>query len=145
LASTLPLYVKVINTGSIKLALTKADAVAGTNLLDIDGDGNSNQYFTTSILEINGHGNNNQRIMLANDGLDHNTALDNKAHFVAVFGLGGNLDGSGNDQAAHSGWVRKVVGQGGRAGRVQYETLVAMGMTPANSGDAADDTQFPDD
>lgn len=29
--------------------------------------------------------------------------------------------------AAHSGWVLRTVGQGGRAGRVQYETLVAMG------------------
>ena len=29
--------------------------------------------------------------------------------------------------AAHAGWVLRTVGQGGRAGRVQYETLVAMG------------------
>ena len=29
--------------------------------------------------------------------------------------------------AAHAGWVRRVVGTGGRAGRVQEETLVAMG------------------
>lgn len=29
--------------------------------------------------------------------------------------------------AAHSGWVLRTVGTGGRAGRVQYETLVAMG------------------
>ncbi len=29
--------------------------------------------------------------------------------------------------AAMAGWVMKTEGQGGRAGRVQYETLVAMG------------------
>ena len=29
--------------------------------------------------------------------------------------------------AAHTGWVLRTVGTGGRAGRVQYETLVAMG------------------
>lgn len=29
--------------------------------------------------------------------------------------------------AAHAGWVRRVVGTGGRAGRIQEETLVAMG------------------
>lgn len=29
--------------------------------------------------------------------------------------------------AAHAGWVRRIVGTGGRAGRVQEETLVAMG------------------
>jgi hypothetical protein len=29
--------------------------------------------------------------------------------------------------AAHTGWVLRTVGEGGRAGRVQYETLVAFG------------------
>jgi hypothetical protein len=38
-------------------------------------------------------------------------------------------------RAAHAGWVNRVVGSGGRAGRVQYETLVAMGSM---SGDAED-------
>jgi len=37
--------------------------------------------------------------------------------------------------AAHSGWVLRTVGQGGRAGRVTYETLVAMGSM---TGDAED-------
>jgi len=43
----------------------------------------------------------------------------------------------------HSGWVRRVVGTGGRAGRVQYETLVAMGRTAAEMGDL-EDTVFED-
>ena len=34
---------------------------------------------------------------------------------------------SGARTAGHAGWVRRVVGTGGRAGRVQEETLVAMG------------------
>lgn len=42
---------------------------------------------------------------------------------------------------AHAGWVKRTPGTGGRNGRVQYETLVAMGSI---SGDAADDTQLPD-
>lgn len=37
--------------------------------------------------------------------------------------------------AAHAGWVLRTVGEGGRAGRVQYETLVAMGSL---TGDAED-------
>jgi hypothetical protein len=54
---------------------------------------------------------------------------------------------------AHAGWVLRTEGTGGRAGRVQYETLVAMGSlgaqtaaygTPANVADAADDTFLPD-
>lgn len=53
---------------------------------------------------------------------------------------------------AHAGWVLRTVGSGGRAGRVQYETLVAMGSLGAQSaayGTAAlvsdaEDTIFPD-
>lgn len=43
--------------------------------------------------------------------------------------------------AAHAGWVRRTVGTGGRAGRVQTEVLVAMGSI---TGDQADDIQYPD-
>lgn len=42
---------------------------------------------------------------------------------------------SGARPAAHAGWVLRTVGTGGRAGRVQEETLVAMGSM---SGDAED-------
>ena len=43
--------------------------------------------------------------------------------------------------SAHSGWVKRTVGTGGRAGRVQYETLVAMGSI---TDDQADDIEFKD-
>ena len=43
--------------------------------------------------------------------------------------------------SAHAGWVKRTVGTGGRAGRVQYETLVAMGSITA---DQADDIEFKD-
>lgn len=41
---------------------------------------------------------------------------------------------------AHAGWVLRTVGTGGRAGRVQYETLVAMGSIASD----AEDTIFKD-
>lgn len=41
--------------------------------------------------------------------------------------------------AAHTGWVIRTVGSGGRAGRIQYETLVAGGITSD-----AEDTIFKD-
>lgn len=47
------------------------------------------------------------------------------------------LDG----KVAHTGWVRRTVGTGGRAGRVQTEVLIAGGITGA---DAADDAVIPD-
>lgn len=37
----------------------------------------------------------------------------------------------------HTGWNVRKVGQGGRAGRVQYETLVAGGITSSNASDDA--------
>jgi hypothetical protein len=46
-----------------------------------------------------------------------------------------------NRNIPHAGWVLRTEGSGGRAGRVQYETLVAMSSI---TGDAADDTKFPD-
>lgn len=42
---------------------------------------------------------------------------------------------------AHAGWVRKTEGTGGRAGRIHYETLVAM---KSITGDAGDDATFAD-
>ena len=54
---------------------------------------------------------------------------------------------------AHAGWVVRTEGSGGRAGRVQFETLVAMGSlgqqgaaygTAATTTDASDDTILPD-
>lgn len=42
---------------------------------------------------------------------------------------------------AHAGWLLRREGTGGRAGRVHYEVLVAMGSL---SGDASDDTTLPD-
>lgn len=43
--------------------------------------------------------------------------------------------------AAHTGWVLRTVGTGGRAGRVQYETLVAFG---GNFSNDAEDVILPD-
>lgn len=45
------------------------------------------------------------------------------------------------DAVTHAGWVLRKEGTGGRAGRVQYETLVAMSSI---SGDADDDTVLPE-
>jgi hypothetical protein len=45
------------------------------------------------------------------------------------------LDGG---KVAHTGWVLRTVGSGGRAGRVQTEVLVAGGMT------ADANTDFPE-
>lgn len=45
-----------------------------------------------------------------------------------------------NPAIAHTGWVIRTEGTGGRAGRVSYEVLVAGGIT----SDGSDDTVLPD-
>lgn len=75
----------------------------------------------------------------------HTFRGDTAAGYVTV---GGTMNG-----VAHAGWVLRTEGTGGRAGRVQYETLVAMGSlgaqtaaygTAAAVSDASDDTILPD-
>jgi len=44
-------------------------------------------------------------------------------------------------KTAHSGWVLRTVGSGGRAGRIQNEVLVAINTI---TGDASDDAVLPD-
>ena len=63
------------------------------------------------------------------------------------------VGGAKNRGVTHAGWVVRREGTGGRAGRVTYETLVAMGSlgaqtapygTPALVADANDDAQLPE-
>jgi hypothetical protein len=65
------------------------------------------------------------------------TIVGDTATAVAVLTGRGYIDG-----AAHTGWVLRTVGTGGRAGRVQFETLVAMGGN--FSTDASDDAVLHD-
>ena len=62
-------------------------------------------------------------------GLQGNTAT------AAITVAGGETRG-----VAHTGWVMRTEGTGGRAGRVSYEVLVAGSM----SSDASDDSILPD-
>jgi hypothetical protein len=71
-------------------------------------------------------------------GTAHKLTLTNgAATAVASLGIGSSRESKG----AHAGWIKKTVGTGGRAGRIQYETLVACGSITT---DAVDDTSFPD-
>lgn len=50
------------------------------------------------------------------------------------------VGGAQNKGVPHTGWVLRTEGTGGRAGRVQYEVLVAGGIV----SDGSDDTILPD-
>lgn len=78
-------------------------------------------------VDLLGTGNNGQYFTIGN-GV--------RATAIADRGLGPT-----GEQAAHVGWNLKRVGEGGRAGRVTFETLVAL----ANPiGDGSDDITLPD-
>ena len=59
--------------------------------------------------------------------------IGNASAYITLTGQEGLNHGS------HAGWVLRKVGTGGRAGRIQYETIVAMGSM---TGDGSDNTVF---
>jgi hypothetical protein len=107
-------YAIRVDADSFKVASSASNATAGT-AINLTGTGNDGQAFFISA------------------GV--------RATAVAALG-GGNETGESRSNIAHTGWVRRTTGTGGRAGRVHYETLVAMGSI---DGDQADDRQFTDD
>jgi hypothetical protein len=99
----------------------------GTAVVSTAGNGTGLTYTPYTIVMISGTGNNAQYFEI--QGTDAATAIAD---------LG---SGAGGTQVTHQGWVLRTVGTGGRAGRVQYETLVAL----ANPiGDGSDDLVLPD-
>lgn len=74
---------------------------------------------------------------------------------VGVFGISAaemafaNTADTETDNVTHAGWVIRTEGRGGRAGRVQYETLVAMSSITGDAGriagDPSDDTVAPEE
>ena len=70
------------------------------------------------------------------------TSLGVAGQAIGVFGVDASEQANTATKAntgTHAGWVIRKEGSGGRAGRVQIETLVAMGSM---TGDGEDDTQF---
>lgn len=105
-------YVVPVDANRFSLATTAANA-ANNVVIDITTQGGAGQYFTI----VDGVG----------------------ATAIASRGLSQSV--SGAEHATHIGWNIKTVGSGGRAGRVQYETLVAISEV---KGDGSDDITLPD-
>lgn len=65
---------------------------------------------------------------------------------IGVFGVDATEQSVvANPKGGHAGWNLVTTGSGGRAGRVQVDTLVAMGsMTGDGSASANDDVVFAD-
>jgi hypothetical protein len=104
--------------------ITQEDASA---VVSTAGNGTGLTLTPYTIVMISGTGNNAQYF-----------DLTGKVTATATASLGA---GAGGTTLTHAGWVRRTVGTGGRAGRVQQEVLVAMGSM---TGDQSDDIQYPD-
>ena len=87
-------------------------------------------YTPFTIVLISGTGNNDQYFEIQ--------ATADQATATAAKGTGET-----GTSASHVGWVKRTVGTGARAGRIQYEVLCALSKNGITS-DAADDIQFPD-
>jgi hypothetical protein len=141
---------------------TSTGAPIGTYAL-VNGGATSNIAAIAAAHTPNGHfGNTSSGSRAAIDAAMFGNTTQNAFRSgvaVGVFGVGANSGGAAGVEAAvtksvaHAGWVLRTVGSGGRAGRVQYETLVAMGSlgaqtasygTAASVADAADDAVIPD-
>ena len=53
---------------------------------------------------------------------------------IGLFGVD-NQEANANHKGAHTGWVLRTTGSGGRAGRIQQEVLVALSNMKAPDGD----------
>lgn len=61
---------------------------------------------------------------------------------IGMYGVDAN-EISVDPGVAHTGWVLRTAGTGGRAGRVQTEVLVAGGMTPDANTDSPEYANTP--
>ena len=105
-------YVAPQSATTFKLSTTAANA-ANNITIDLTTTGGTGQYFTIV------------------DGV----------RATAVSDRGLSQGQSGAEHATHIGWNLKKVGAGGRAGRVTFETLVALSTVV---GDGSDDISLPD-
>ena len=80
------------------------------------------------------------------DITDARVTATGEVHTIRGDTATGLLEPSGAKLAGvpHAGWVLRTVGTGGRAGRIQTETLVAMGSMVSDASDPSDDTVLPD-
>jgi len=101
-----------VDANRFSLASTAANA-ANNVVIDITSTGETGQFFT----------------------------IVNATRATAIASRGLSQSSDGAEHATHIGWNIKTVGSGGRAGRVQYETLVALSNV---IGDGSDDITLPD-
>ena len=132
-------FYAVVETGD---AVTYADGggTAIVGLTDATGyflikSGTSNRIklATTSIRALAGTA---IDLTAVGVGTSH-TLIGTTPTATATLGMGSPGTTVGASEVGHIGWVKKTIGTGGRAGRVQYETLVAASSITGDAEDLA--------
>ncbi len=113
--------------------------LVGTGNTAIGGLANATTYFVTfanstavQLASTRGGAAINLSSVATSDQVGHSLTGE-RATATAILSRGAAV--------THAGWVVRKAGTGGRAGRVEYETLVAMGSM---TGDGSDDSVFKD-
>lgn len=113
--------------------------LVGTGNTAIGGLSNNTQYYVitpnSSVIQLK---------TTPNGGAVNLTSVSATAqagHSITGQTATGAVTVSGGKKVPHAGWNIRKAGTGGRAGRVQWETLVAMGSI---TGDGSDDVILPD-
>ena len=110
--------------------VTAAGNLPATVYIIVD-DGNTIKVAPTNSAAKSG----DNFVLTDGTGASH-TLTGETATGTAILGLGGAVDQVGTG-GSHTGWVKRTVGSGGRAGRVQYECLVAASSITGDFEDIA--------
>ena len=132
-------FYAVVETGD---AVTYADGggTAVTGLTDATGyfiikSGTSNRV---GLATTNGRALAGTNIVFTVVGVGTaHTLIGTTPTATATLGMGTPGTTVGASEVGHIGWVKKTIGTGGRAGRVQYETLVAASSITGDAEDLA--------
>jgi hypothetical protein len=108
----------------------------GSALTTTTGTPTGLTYTPFTLVLISGTGNNAQFFEIQ--------TVANQATANAALGVNQGIDEAESGAVAHTGWVHRKVLTGRHAGRIQYEVLVALSKNGI-TGDAGDDTAFPED
>lgn len=125
---------------------TAAFRVGDTIKYRVNTGNTANIGLTNETIFFVQHANTTKIALAATSGGDRITltkGLTEAGHYLQGTTATGTaiVGGAQNKGVSHAGWNVRTVGSGGRAGRVQYETLVAMGSI---TGDGSDDDVLPD-
>ena len=133
-------YVSANNSG------TAAFQVGDTIKYRVNTGNTANIGLTNETIFFVQHANTTKIALAATSGGDRITltkGFTEAGHYLQGTTATGAavVGGAQNKGVTHAGWNVRTVGSGGRAGRVQYETLVAMGSI---ANDGSDDDVLPD-